>query len=957
MIYIIIELNGFRQLKKIDNIFTDKIVEYISTTFSSEECALVEGKNSVFIYSCNQFEKDLSSIFNNTINIYNYLKSVSNNLAGFNILIDFLAGEYSEDYSQILSQKIFTLNCDESLYISSEKFSLFESFGDYEQEDNFFKLIHYHESKIDNQEDIVSVLSKSSKIERYLDILTPFINSDKKGLVFYYGKNIPGISVVSYCIAGILQGKDNNVPWLYINPGNSHIIHTHPLISSMNKSFIEIVSMYLNEPELSIWNEKYHFIFNTNSIIFDEDAIILFRIYLKAYSAHMLKLLLPPVVFILNSQSFNDITLDYISNILEDLYIDFEILTVIFSQEEDLPASFHGFQGKKLKFEPWSSDSEDILQIYSPVSFYHYKMLPKMEHKILNELDYTKYMIKNLGHSLTHFLLIYSLFYDLCTKDEMILYLSTDQSDIFRHEKYFNDLVLNGFIFPDNKAEPIFKNIFDLLNYNFNSEDEILIERIINRVIDDSKGFKVTIFEKISAIYKKLKQPVKEAFYLLKVIDLLIIKGSTEIAGPFFKRIAEILRMNIHDKDIIDLRQNIFFLKAAIYDNKDDFASDIYMKLNEKVIDNTSLNSERLMACSEYLFANYKYKKSLDIAKLALIDIQDSENLKLKTRVNVNLARILMGMKRIDESKDYFKIAKETVDRSKDLYTLVEINTHEAVVNFIYGNFSESLRLVKDSLSICKITGRRDWELFIVFLNGRILFELGDYSAAVVKFSEGLRLCDIYFDNKKKNLFNIWLARSFIYLKDISYGLKILSNFESYSEALYFYAEGLFFLKEFNNAFEKINMAYSLERDRNRFFCSSNIIFWESGYDLIEDRSLVVEGGYGVLFQLIKAFRAFILAKTKNENDGRIELARLTREDSLSEIDLNNGFYYYLHSLTLPEHTGAEAVDRLTLLSKALRHIQKTASNIDNPKHRQLYLSRNYWNSGLMEEGRAHKLI
>ena len=84
---------------------------------------------------------------------------------------------------------------------------------------------------------------------------------------------------------------------------------------------------------------------------------------------------------------------------------------------------------------------------------------------------------------------------------------------------------------------------------------------------------------------------------------------------------------------------------------------------------------------------------------------------------------------------------------------------------------------------------------------------------------------------------------------------------------------------------------------------------------------------------------------------------RLTREDRLSEIDPNNGYYYYLHALTFPEYSGAEAVDRLTLLSKALRHIQQTASHIDNPKHRQMYLSDNYWNSGLMNEGRAHKLI
>ena len=118
-----------------------------------------------------------------------------------------------------------------------------------------------------------------------------------------------------------------------------------------------------------------------------------------------------------------------------------------------------------------------------------------------------------------------------------------------------------------------------------------------------------------------------------------------------------------------------------------------------------------------------------------------------------------------------------------------------------------------------------------------------------------------------------------------------------------------------------------------------------------------MEGGHGVLFHLIRAFRAFLMAKTGNQSEGQTELVKLSREDRLSDLDLNNGYYYYLHALTLPEYTGAEAVDRLTLLSKALRHIQQTASHIDGPKERQLFLSDNYWNSCLMREGRTYKLI
>ncbi len=957
MIYILIEINGFRQLKKIDNIFADQIVEYMTSTFSRDKCKFVEQRNSVFVYACNPGENDLIFLFNNIINLFNYLKSIEKDLMGFNILLDQAGDIYSEDLSQTLLNRLFSLQNDESFYIGSGILSFFDSFADFEQEDDFFIMVSFHEKVLDNEDNIVSILSKSKEMEKYLEYLTPLINNDKHGLIFYYGKNISGNSILSFCIANLLQGSSEDVPWLYMKPVRSKISAIIPLINSMDSKFIVEVPKYLSEPELSVWNQKKHFINNTNCIIYDEDIIILFRIYLKAYSIRMAELLLPPMIFILDSHDFTDLTFKYIALVLEDLYLDLDLVTVFFSEDEDIPSSFYGFQGKKVNLDSWEINEEKSLYAESPVSYYHAKLLQKMGDGFTNGHDATKSVVKNLGHSAKQFLVIYTLFHDLCEKDELISYLSVDQSDKYKYENIYTELVLMGFIYPGNKAFPIFPNIKKILKYKFSSEDSIIINKIVSAVIDRSVFHEVIVFEKIANIYKLIENYSKEAHFLLNVINLLIITGRTITAGVFFERVAVLLRLDFIEKSKIELRQNIYFLKAAIFENKDDFASDVYLRLSRMEIDDIILNSERLIVCSEYLFAMFKYKKSLNMAKLALLDIQDSENIELKTLINLNLARILMGMKRIDESMDYFKIAKETLNREKDLYPLLEINSHEAVVNFIYGNFSESLRLVNESLIICHKSGRRDWELFLIFLHGRIFFELGNYSDAVIQFSEGLRQCDMYMDSDKKSLFNIWMGRTYIYLKEVRYGLKILNNFENSPEALYFSAEGLFFKEEFNNAFDKIDRAYVLERDRNRFFCSSNIISWESGYDFIEDRSLVVEGSYGVLFHLIRAFKAFLMSKTNNENEGRLELARLTREERLSEIDLNNGYYYYLHSLTLPEYTGAEAVDRLTLLSKALRHIQKTASNIDNPKHRQMYLSMNYWNSGLMGEGRLHKLI
>lgn len=966
MIYILIELNGFRQLKKIDSDFAAKIEENMQNMFSSDLYRFIGQKGSAFIYSCTPGEYDLTSLFSNCVNLFNFLNSVSDELLGYNILLDELSGDYSEEKTSELLHRLYLLPNDASFYINGQLFPLFESFAEFEATGDYNKFISCNENQRDNEENAVTFLSQVSGMELYLESLTPLINNDNRGLLYFYGKDSTGLSFLSYCITNVLQGKTKDAPWLYLKSENSRILNINSLLNCMDMDFIGIVDKYLTEPELSIWNDRIHLILDRNRIIFNEDAVILFRAYLKAYSARMTELYLPAIVFILESNKFEEVTLDYIAIVLEDLYIDLNLIPVIFSGSEDLPASFNGFKGKKIQSEGWIIDSEKLSGetdnhlpeiIYSPVSFYHSSILFRQNLDVFPGDEGTCRLLKNMGHSSEHFLKIYSLVYDLCGKDLLISYMSVDQSEKLKNNKLYNDLVSNGFIYPGNMAAPVFPELNQVSISELSTDDLRLIDRIAADIAANSKGYKLIVFEKIAYIYRKLKLYDIEESYLIKTIELLINMGKTEDAGRFFERIADIQRVVGLKRSKIELKQNICLLKAAIYDNKDDFATDVYLRLRTGKMSDPVLDSERKIACSDYLYSMYKYKKGLDIAKLALLDIQDSDNIFLKAKVNLNLAKILMGMKRIDESKDYFKIAKENMDKDNGVFNLLEINTHESVVHFMYGNFSESIRLITLSKSLCHNSGRRDWELFLLFMHGRILFELGNYTDSVVMFTEGLRFCDIYFDGTKKTFFNIWLGRCFIYLRQFRYGLKILNDYNFFPEALYFSAEALYFQKEFENAFKKIELAFDKEQDRIRLFCSSNIISWESGYDFIEDRSLVVAGSHGVLFHLIRAFRAFLMAKTGHESEGRAELVRLTREGRLSDIDLNNGYYYYLHALTLPKHTGAEAVDRLTLLSKALRHIQQTASHIDNPKERQLFLTNNYWNSGLMKEGRAHKLI
>ena len=966
MIYIVIEINGFKQLKRVNDNIVGQILDYMDTSLNTDGCNFVVQKNNVFVYSCSTGNYDLNSLFINSLNLFKFLELNKNDLFGYNIFVSQNSANYSKEQIMSLVHNMFLIKDDETYYVSNEIYLLFNNFAEFEEHNNFYKLISYKEKPYEEGDDIIKFFSQRENIDQYLESIIPFINGDKKGFVFLYSEKKYDLSILSFCVAKLLQGKTLTAPWLYISSDKSDLSFVSSLLNCMDSNFLEKAADYLTGTELLVWNENIHLLLKANCMITDEDAIVLFRIYLKAYSNKMKDLLLPPIVFILNPDEFEDITLNYIASILEDFYPDLDLLPVIFSMEEDIPVFFDGFQGIKKKIESWTVQGEDSeinsklsasSNSLSPILFYHTTNMLIKRKEIFYGSNASIELLKDLGHSAKQFLLIYTLLFDLCRKDTIVSYLSLNLSDKVRNEKIYLDLVYNGFIYPEPVGQPVISDIDIQLSYKYTQDDKLLFERIVKELNLKPDLSVILEYEKIAGIYKKLELPYNETDYLLRAAKLIILTGKTEKALILFERVSFLLRNDFKKSEDIELRQAILFLKAAIYDSKDDFAEEVYLKLLKMDSKNLILDSEKKIACSEYLFSLYEYDKALKIAKLALIDIQDSGDPAQTADVNINLACIMMGLERIDEAKDYFKIAKENIGTNLYNTKLITINTHQAVVNFIYGNFSESLRFISNSKIICQNTGKRDWELFDIFLKGRVVFELGNYREAVDIFSSGLNQCDLYFDGKNKELFFIWLGRCWIYLREIKYGLNILRDYEMFSEALYFAAEGLYFQDELHNSLKKIESAYVLERDRIRYFCSSNIVLWESGYDLIEDRSFVTNGGHGVLFQLIRAFKAFIVTKTGQVNAGREELIRLAREDRLSDIDPYNGYYYYLHALSFPKYSGAEAVDRLTLLSKALRHIQQTASHIDNPKHRQMYLFNNYWNSGLMNEGRAHKLI
>ena len=133
---------------------------------------------------------------------------------------------------------------------------------------------------------------------------------------------------------------------------------------------------------------------------------------------------------------------------------------------------------------------------------------------------------------------------------------------------------------------------------------------------------------------------------------------------------------------------------------------------------------------------------------------------------------------------------------------------------------------------------------------------------------------------------------------------------------------------------------------------------WTDGFAMVEDRGIVLkEGMSGILSILSRSLYAYLSSTAAKSDAGLLELSRFTREERFSENDPYNGQYQYYYASALGEHYGLNNLDRITALSKALKHIQERAALMDDAQERQMYLRDNYWNRQILENARASKLF
>jgi tetratricopeptide (TPR) repeat protein len=262
--------------------------------------------------------------------------------------------------------------------------------------------------------------------------------------------------------------------------------------------------------------------------------------------------------------------------------------------------------------------------------------------------------------------------------------------------------------------------------------------------------------------------------------------------------------------------------------------------------------------------------QSAQSAKNALILLQGQRIGKGLPRAYRLLGETELARERINEAIDYFGFAAESAESSDEQYEALLSSVNGICTQFLLGNLSSALRHAQKAEERAETLYLSDWYDWARFMKGRIRFEVGDYDQAAELFDA------LAFSGKAVALFRNWRDRALVY-ENPTTGIFFV---DASDDAPFFRLEAAFLLNEFEQV---VRMADDyLSRPEPSHFRNPERVDWSSGFALVENRAVGLNGVDRVYRRISRTYRALSLSNLGAAADATAELHRIAKEEPLS---------------------------------------------------------------------------
>ncbi len=977
MIGILVEIIGLQQLNRIDPSCMPEILKKTLSFLELEPVNSLTSRNCIYFqFHYNEDEK--RKLWEGVSETYDYLFENRDEFQGTMIFIDRVGNVSPDDGFNLLRRKSYAIRETDSLVITFRAEDYCTEYFDVERREEYLVLSSKRKWSPPGLVENNSFYYRERLVERIVDRLIPVIDDDESepSIIHFYGSQ--GIGKTYNIKKSIRKIREQNpgLPLPVIIGTEGLKAAYQEIIESLDNDFIERIPEYLNVSEKESWEKRRFLLDQGASDHGPQDIFLFYRLYIQAYCTESASKLIPAYVICQDPEYLSADSLNLLNNIISEFLLPGGIVPIFITRTSSLPVPVSDFPGQRIRVTPLSLvEVEERLSQVDLDDYSTYEVREKTEGHVLYLSHYIMLRIKNItvpeevtGRWISILLLkqldlrlqkaLYavSLFPGLTDMEHWALIL--EENKIIHQDgiSLLEELKDFGFLSEDQWLRPVITNTEEGVSLTAQDKEEIQISiaKTGSSIWRDQQVFSVYSF--LQGLQSR-EAVVDFGRYFFDYTSQLLEQGQTE-RGEILLDVFQNLSSEDRKDTLSDMVIHTLGLRSALMQADQETARIRFLALSD-LSENPLTLEEALnnLEAARYFYASCEYRQGLDAAKRALLFLQNGDNRLLKADANCQIGLIMLGMERMDEAAMYFALGREQLDFHQNPHNYIKTMVLEGLCQFLIGNLSQVRRLMTNARERAAAFGRREWELYSIFLLGRNDFELGRYEIAESTFIEGLLLCELYFDQKRKKIFYSWIARCQIYSNRYNNALNLLGSLKPDNEVLFFTSEALFFLGRYDRALDAINLAVDDNYSHGIIFSPGENISWKSGFSSVEDRSMRTREGTGVLYHMIRVFRGYLLGKGPEREVGRQDLARITRDERLGEEDPYNHFYYYLYNEIVPELGDTEIVNKLTILSRALKYLQQRASRIDETSDKKDYLYKNYWNSLLMKEGREQKIL
>ncbi|MDR0322124.1 MAG: hypothetical protein LBI28_11520 [Treponema sp.] len=383
---------------------------------------------------------------------------------------------------------------------------------------------------------------------------------------------------------------------------------------------------------------------------------------------------------------------------------------------------------------------------------------------------------------------------------------------------------------------------------------------------------------------------------------------------------------------------------------------DIETVFNESQLDNLNsvcdsfpvLKAQILVNHCSYYLGRHDEKEAAEKAKEAILVGQNKNSFCLPQAYRL-FSLVCLSKQQVNETIEYLSFALSNAESNGNYHELAVSAYYMAAAKFLHGDVYNASHLARKSIKQALAAGRPDWADRSRFLEGRIEFDLGNYSKAhdifegLIKEPYGSMTCE------KENLMAAWIYRSKIYFQDPNTPKPQPAN----NDADLFEIEAAYLAGDYKKAFE-------LSGSHAAPFAEENFLYteqadWRSGFAQCEH--LYFSQGE-IQSRMLSLFHSLALSRLSQEgNEEAIhDIQKILLDERLCEMDPLNAFYFYAKYLIL-EQSGASLVDMSTAVSIAFKRLQRRAGRIEDIETRRQYLNGSRWNHELSLAAKEFKLI